>query len=400
MFDIIQHCADFGGCGHYRMRFPAWAAQTLRRDIRIVDSTRLIPIPQFYQGIRMLRLQRQVNDPQCQFVMNFFKPVSEKVGMHLCYEIDDVIGMDDIPKYNKGWAAFQSKQFMENIKTMMKACDLVTVTCEELKKYYVYKFEVPKENVIILPNYLPRWWIGDCFYPERISNRFDNNQKKPRIGFFSSTTHFDIENKNEGVDDFTHILDFINQNVDKYHFIFVGGIPLQISQLAKERKVEVWPGFDLLNYPREANNLNIDLVIAPLKDNIFNRCKSNIKFLEMSAMGIPCICQDLDPYRPYTNLLFRDCNELSNHVDKLLSNKTLYMDTILKNRNTIDHGDKNAPKGWWLEKNMDKWYEFYTIGQKTLRFDLSKKEGKEFKLEDLDKESKKEINLGDMGPNV
>jgi GT2 family glycosyltransferase/glycosyltransferase involved in cell wall biosynthesis len=39
-----------------------------------------------------------------------------------------------------------------------------------------------------------------------------------------------------------------------------------------------------------------DIAFAPLKDNLFNRCKSHIKFLEYSAAGIPGVYSNLETY--------------------------------------------------------------------------------------------------------
>ena len=40
----------------------------------------------------------------------------------------------------------------------------------------------------------------------------------------------------------------------------------------------------------------IDIAIVPLENNHFNRCKSNIKWLEYSACGIPGVYSDILPY--------------------------------------------------------------------------------------------------------
>lgn len=372
-----------GGCGHYRMKFPAMAAQTLRRDVRIVESTKMIPLPDFYRDIRMVRVQRQVSDIQCEYMMKFFKPLSQRMGFWLCYEIDDVIGPDDIPMYNMGRSAYQQPSFKENIKMMLNMVDFVTVTTEELKKYYHEKFEVPNENIVVIPNYLPRWWIGEAYDLHRIEERYEDNKRKPRIAIASSTTHFDVNGANNYVDDFTHVNEFIKSTVDEYQWVFIGGLPNALKEEAQAGKIEVHRGSDLLNYPRELVGKNIDIVVAPLLDNVFNRCKSNIKFLEMSALGIPCICQDLVPYQPYTDLLFKDANELQNQIDSVLKTKKKYLNVVKGNRNIIDYGDRNSPNGWWLEKNMNVWMDQFMIPQKTLYYDVRKKsiEAKQAELE-------------------
>ncbi len=372
-YNTIIHPADMGGCGHYRMKFPAMAAQTMRKDIRIVESTKMIPLPEFYRDIRMVRVQRQVSSMQCKFLMEFLKPLSMQYGFWLVYEIDDVIGPDDIPMYNMGRQAYQFPDVDKNIRMMLNCVDFVTVTTERLKQYYHENYDVPNDNIIVLHNYLPRWWIGEAFHKDSIALRYDENKKKPRIAIASSTTHFDVNNLNGGIDDFSHVVDFIRDTVDKYQWIFIGGCPQQLEDLVAEKKIELHRGSDLLNYPRELVGKNIDIIVAPLLDNIFNRSKSNIKFLEMSALGIPCICQDLTPYQKYTDLLFTDANDLQNQIDRVLRNKKQYLKIVNGNRNIIDYGNSESPNGWWLEKNMNVWLEQFMIPQKTLSYDVRPK---------------------------
>ena len=55
-------------------------------------------------------------------------------------------------------------------------------------------------------------------------------------GFVSSTTHYDIFNRNGGVDDFTHVVSYVRENIDKYDFVFIGGVPQQLEDLHKDKK--------------------------------------------------------------------------------------------------------------------------------------------------------------------
>jgi len=374
-YRTICHRADNGGCGFYRMVYPVLAAHTLKRNIQVIESTKLIPLPEFYSDVRMVRIQRQLSDIQCKFILNFLKPLSERYGFWLCYEIDDVCGRHDIPKYNPGWHVFQNDQLMENMKQILNVCDIITVTTDELAHYYHTKFSVPMDKFYIIPNYLPRWWIGDSYSEDAISIKYDKMQK-PKIGFASSSTHYDIVNNNNGIDDFSHINNFIRNTVDEYEWIFIGGVPQQLKDLYKDNKITYHSGFDILNYPHSISKMGLHAVVAPLQDNIFNRCKSNIKFLEMSALGIPCIVQDLAPYIKYTDLRFKNENDLSVQLDSILKNKTNYMENVKLNRAIIENGDKYSPKGWWLENNMDKWFNLFCINQKTMRFDLTKLDNK------------------------
>src|SRR6185295_2623792 len=50
-----------------------------------------------------------------------------------------------------------------------------------------------------------------------------------------------------------------------------------------------WTPMHILSYAEYAATLQqqrIDICLAPLRDNLFNRCKSAIKFIEYSALGV------------------------------------------------------------------------------------------------------------------
>lgn len=49
-------------------------------------------------------------------------------------------------------------------------------------------------------------------------------------------------------------------------------------------------------YPQQLSDLNIDVGLAPLRDSEFNRCKSNLKWLEWSSLGVPVLASNVEPY--------------------------------------------------------------------------------------------------------
>ena len=369
-FNVVNFPADTGGCGHYRIMFPIWSVRTIRRDVRFVESFKLITDQSFFRDFRMIRVQRQVNDAQADYLLNFILPISKAQGQWVSYDIDDCINYADIPSFNASRSAFNSQKFFDNVKKMLAAVDILTVTTDTLGKYYVDTYGVDPKKVVVIPNFLPRWWIGETYNPSRQDELWKQNRHKPRIGFPVSSSHFDLKNINGGVDDFTHITDFVRSTVKDYQWVFVGHIPKQLEDLAIDKKVEVVPGSDLLNYPRELWRRNLQCVVAPLQDNTFNRCKSNIKLLESWALGMPCIAQDLECYNKYTDTVFKDANQLANQLDRILHYRDKYLKHIKENRQIIDYGNDVLPNGAWIEKQLWRWINLFTLPQKTLTYDL------------------------------
>jgi hypothetical protein len=49
-------------------------------------------------------------------------------------------------------------------------------------------------------------------------------------------------------------------------------------------------------FPATLARLHLDIGLAPLVDTPFNRCKTNLKWLEFSALAVPTIASDVEPY--------------------------------------------------------------------------------------------------------
>jgi hypothetical protein len=255
----------------------------------------------------------------------------------------------------------------------MELCDIITVSTVELRDLYHKYFNIPLNKFIVIQNYLPRWWIGESFNLGRQMYQFQQQRKRPTLAFCCSTNHFDIKNANNGQDDFSHLIPWIIKNVDKYQFAFVGGIPQQLQDLVKNGKIQYQPPSDIFNYPREMQLRKIDLLIAPLIDNAFNRCKSNIKFLEFSALGIPMCGQNICTYNKYTKLVFNTGSDIDQICDKLFfsaDSEEFYKNIIIEQRNIIDSPSKLSLNGFWLEKNISPYYKLYSIDPKTINIDL------------------------------
>jgi glycosyltransferase involved in cell wall biosynthesis len=56
-------------------------------------------------------------------------------------------------------------------------------------------------------------------------------------------------------------------------------------------------GWQMHEYPQQLANMNLDLALAPLRDSEFNRCKSNLKWIEWSSMNIPLMASNVQPYK-------------------------------------------------------------------------------------------------------
>lgn len=92
------------------------------------------------------------------------------------------------------------------------------------------------------------------------------------------------------------MLECIRSTVDDVQWVFFGYCPPKLQDLVAKHKIEVHGGVAILNYPSMLENLQLQAIVAPIKDMEFNRCKSHIKYMECAALGVPLFASDYLPY--------------------------------------------------------------------------------------------------------
>lgn len=348
----MNYQADYSGCGYWRMSWPEQILTSYQHMI-VHGLTCMVRDKAFYGDIKSVRLQRQANDAQ----LDFFKTLrglADERGFRLIYEIDDVVMSEDIPDYNKYKFAFEDPKVRNNVIEMMKMSDEISVTCQFMKDYYAEK--TGNKNITVIPNYPPRFWLDRYYDEELLSRNYDRQvkkRKKPRILYAGSGAHFDVDNKVGQLDDFAHVRSVVRKTCNKYQWVFVGAYPPPLHDLVQSGKIEFHPWVALYELPKLISSLKINCMVAPLIDNNFNRCKSDIKYVEACAYGIPVVCQDMITYQ-HTPHKFVTGDDMIDQIDTILKDKQQYMKICRKMRQCIETR--------WLENpdNIGKYKELYS----------------------------------------
>ncbi|WP_312691572.1 glycosyltransferase [Kosakonia sp.] len=108
--------------------------------------------------------------------------------------------------------------------------------------------------------------------------------QKPRVGWVGSA---------ERSADLDVIYPLISQLADRVDWIFFGYCPPALRPYLKEYHAS-WSSEV---YAQRLASLNLDLALAPLADNLFNRNLSPLRLLEYGACGYAVICSDNICYR-------------------------------------------------------------------------------------------------------
>jgi O-antigen biosynthesis protein len=345
----ISFAADHGGCGFWRMHWPESLINSSGKGV-VTNSTMMLLDPRMYAGVKSVKIQRQVTPPQLQFV-KFLRETSDKGNkFKLYYEIDDVIFPEDIPLYNKSREAFVDPVISQTAIEIIKNCDAVTCPTKFMADYYTEKTGVP---AIVVPNYMPKFWIDRFYSKAKVVENFDRNKKRPRIGYVGSPTHLNVQRLPGVMDDIEPFTDIIRKTYRDYKWVFMGAVPNTIQDLVKAGEVEFIGWKSLYEYAYAFDSLNLNLAFAPLQNNKFNYAKAPIKYLEAGALGVPCLCQDAPPYNtdPVAPLRFNTPDEMMDLAKKLLRDRRMYL-------NESDDARKVATK-YWLEDHIDEHMKVY-----------------------------------------
>jgi len=343
----VNFYADYSGCGHWRMIWPELLLNCYGKA-NVQGGTVMIGDKNFYKGLTTVRIQRQATEQQLKYIQ-WLSEVKKEFNFNIIYEIDDLIFKEDIPHYNKFRFAFEDPEIRRTSMEIMQLCDEITVTNNFMKEYYTEK--TGNKNITVIPNFIPRFWMDRYYDLNQIKENFQKNKRKPRVVYCGSGAHFDIENRIKQKDDFYHVLDAIRKSVDDIQWVFVGGFPLSLRDLIKAGKIEFHEWSTLVDYPRFVSTLNATLFYAPLEDSNFNNAKSDLKFIEACAFGIPSICQDQETYKNAFHK-FKTGDDLVDKIKYLTHDHKKY---VKECRRAREYMNKR-----WMEDNIDYYRELYS----------------------------------------
>jgi glycosyltransferase involved in cell wall biosynthesis len=190
-------------------------------------------------------------------------------------EVDDYFSA--VPSYS---CAYQSnmpgdRQDVWATRQMIESTGLVCSTqylADHGRKY--------NGNVHVIPN---------CINPFLWKMEPRSSNGKVRIGWVGGATH---EGDLKIVKDVLYELLSAHPNLE---VMICSGPPPDWPKHERLLLVNKWVTID--KYPEMVKSLNFDIGIAPLRDNYFNRSKSNLRFLEMSAMKIPTVASSVEPFK-------------------------------------------------------------------------------------------------------
>jgi hypothetical protein len=192
-------------------------------------------------------------------------------------EIKVIFSLDDLiislPKKNDA-KRFLHKDIRHRLRRTLALCDRLIVSTQPLAD----AFSTYCKDVVVIPNSMDidRWSTVTC--------ETNAVRSKIRIGWAGGELH-------RG--DLDMIVEVVKETSQQYDWVFMGMCPDELKPYIHEYHSFV----SLDEYPEKMASLDLDLAIAPLEVNEFNRAKSNLRLLEYGMLGWAVICTDIYPYQ-------------------------------------------------------------------------------------------------------
>jgi hypothetical protein len=214
---------------------------------------------QLLAGFDLLFLQRPFNEAAvglCDYAKDMGRPV--------WVDYDDNLFV--LNPENKAFNTYNSPAVQENVKKCLEKADVVTVPNEYLKQCYLQY----NKNIKVIPN---------AFNDDIFKYKVPKKREKSVLWRGPESHIYDLMTYGREINTLT-------EDFPDHEFYFMGYYPWF---LLKTNNKSYLPGHDIIMYFKRLYDIAPKVVHIPLHDNTFNRCRSNIGYIEGTYSGAVCV---------------------------------------------------------------------------------------------------------------
>ena len=270
---VYLWAADKAGCWTYRMKFPMQSVLSGPNGSEFeIDSDPRIP-QDWIDKSEVVVGQRVCKPAPSRLWQRWAKEGSKR----LVFEMDDDLWHVD-PENTNAYDCFKDPEIRANLVRNIQVSDTVTVSTEPLAD--VVRKETGHSDVRVIPNAVPEWLLEH------------EAAVGATTGYMGSPTHHrDIKPVSR------HFKRFFESNPGAtFHAIgFDYGEFMGIPE--KQRRYTPW----VPDVENALKTIDYAFGVAPLTASMFARSKSDLKAIEMAALGRPCIVSNTAPYSTIQN---------------------------------------------------------------------------------------------------
>lgn len=300
---VIFLSNDPGGCGEYRVRsFVSEYMGHIDSGFDFIYTQLCITDLAILKDAYSIILQRFAGDELIQY-LKWIKDLRKagKTSVKIFGELDDCFSC--IEDYNRASKIIGKKDVDLMDKTYFE-CDAYRVSTLELARYTEKRYH---KKAYVIKNSLPRWLM--YVEPPKYSCR-----DIPLVLYTGAGNHFSESDHG----DFTGWVDGLVEAVKAGKMVlgFFGGVPWFFEDI--KDKCLSFPFQKSSEFLPFLRKVNADFIIAPLKNNYFNKCKSDVKLIEAYAVGSVFIGSMWDR-SPYECGIQTSKSGVKSYIEEILS---------------------------------------------------------------------------------
>lgn len=269
-------------CTRYRVLNKA---EQLRKNgfaVKVVNASEFqVSQAQYASHIIIYRASWSI---QLQLLCDLAKSENKPVYFDIDDLVFDTVYTDQL-SYTQGLSEKEKGNYdagVRNYGKMLAACDGAITSTNQLKEELLKYQDIVLLNRNLASSELME--VSSCFIKD-----YNQQSQQVKIGYFSgSISH----NEN-----FELIKPALKKLLEAYPFIelhIVGHLDIPTDMKVYEQQIIVHDYVDWKTLPQLISQVDINL--APLVDSIFNRAKSEIKWLEAAMVKVPTIASDIGAF--------------------------------------------------------------------------------------------------------
>ncbi|GAB4501288.1 MAG: hypothetical protein Fur0035_08300 [Anaerolineales bacterium] len=301
-----------------------------------IEDNRLMP-DRVAEGDLVI-LQREI--PQRFDSYQKIMQIAHQQGKPVVFDLDDLLL--DLPENHPDRKSAVFAPALLPMFQALKESDLVTVATPRLKE----ALTPYSKNIAVLPNF-----FDDTLWRLQAPNVKADGEVLT-IGYMGGMSHGPDIQRIVPV-----LLDLIRRYPRRVKFCFLGTQPpAELLACSQVQWIRHFP-FAYRDFVNFFQTQSADIFIAPLEDNLFNRCKSPLKFFEYTALGAPGVFSNLETYSQVVThgqngLLATSLSDWEDGLVQLIENADLRYQMAVRAQETIK-------EKWLLSKNASRWNDVF-----------------------------------------